>query len=110
MWASQLSQKIDQLNALLIEQTEKIESNFDLVVIAECLSYIEKWRELIHLISNYSQFIAIMLYIPQNPIGFVKSGEHLIEAVLQDYELIEFVSIMRARSNILYAKSKKYNI
>ena len=102
-------QKIDQLNAFLIEQTEKIESKFDLIVIAECLSYIENWRELIHLISNYSQFIAIVLYIPQNPIGYVKSAEHLIEAVLQDYELKEFVSIMSSRSNILFAESKKYN-
>lgn len=102
-------QKIDQLNAFLIDQTAKIESNFDLIVIAECLSYIEKWRELIRLISNYTQFIAIVLYIPLNPIGFVKSAEDLIEAVLQDYELIEFVSIMSSRSNILYAKSKKHN-
>ena len=99
-------QNFNKFNSFLKEETILMGVNFDLMIMAECLSYIENWRELIHMASNYTQFIAIALYIPLNPIGFVKSVDDLIEAVLHDYELIEFVQIMSSSSNILLAKSK----
>lgn len=53
---------------------------FDLVVCAEVLSYIEDWRGLLETASHVGREMLVSLYLPPDPIGFVKSFADLEEA------------------------------
>src|SRR3989344_1776687 len=53
---------------------EKLKGDkFDLVVAMEVLSYLKEWINLIKIISVMADYFLITLYLPPNPIGFVKS-------------------------------------
>jgi hypothetical protein len=56
----------------------------DLLLALEVLSYVENWREMIARYSNLFEYIYISLYIPENPIGFVKTKEDILE-ILRKY-------------------------
>ncbi len=66
-----------------------IKKRFDIVIILETLSYIEGWKKVIRDISEFTQYIYISLYIPDNPIGFVKSKDELINEVNRYFRLEE---------------------
>jgi trans-aconitate methyltransferase len=51
--------------------------NYDLVLMMEVLSYIPDWAEFIRYVSGITEYCLITLYMPPNPIGFVKSFEVL---------------------------------
>jgi len=78
----------------------------DLVFTSECLSYIENWKNIIEASSRKSQFLMISLYIPENPIGFVKSREDLETTVSEYFELLESVHLTKSRFIVLFAKRK----
>jgi len=50
----------------------KFES-IDLLFSSECLSYLEKWKEVLEIVSRKVNYLLISLFIPDNPIGYVKS-------------------------------------
>lgn len=50
---------------------------YDLVVLMEILSYISDWQYFIKYISGITGYCLITLYIPPNPIGFIKRFEDL---------------------------------
>lgn len=77
---------------------------FDLTIILETLSYIENWRKAIKDISKFSIYIYIVLYIPANPIGFVKSFQELIDAI-ENYFNIEEKIIYNDESIFILAKN-----
>lgn len=77
---------------------------FDLTIILETLSYIENWRKAIKDISKFSIYIYITLYIPANPIGFVKSFQELIDAI-ENYFNIEEKIIYNDESIFILAKN-----
>lgn len=66
-----------------------MDQNFDLVVCLETLSYVEEWEKLIKDFSTITDYIYISLYIPQNPIGFVKTQSDLKEAVSSCFNVAE---------------------
>ncbi|MDD5392913.1 MAG: class I SAM-dependent methyltransferase [Thiothrix sp.] len=78
----------------------------DLVFTAECLSYIEHWKELICELANRTRYLMINLFIPPNPIGFVKSIEELEAEVSLHFEILELVVIKRSRFVVLFAQSR----
>jgi len=73
--------------------------NYDVIIILETLSYIEKWRNLLQVFSQHCNFMYISLYIPSNPIGFVKSLEEL-EKEVEEYFFI--------REHIIYNKESVF--
>lgn len=77
---------------------------FDLTIILETLSYIKNWRKVIKDISKFSINIYITLYIPKNPIGFVKSFRELIK-VIEKYFYIEEKIIYNDESIFILAKN-----
>lgn len=81
-------------------------SRFDLTVIAECLSYIERWKEVLNELAARSRFLIITCYLPQDPIGFVKSRSDLLEAVQTSWDSIEVVTMEIGRFTIIFAQSK----
>ncbi len=77
----------------------------DLVFAAECLSYIEHWRDLVSALALRTRLLMITLFLPENPIGFVKSIEELESEVGWHFEILELVVIKKSRFVILFGKS-----
>jgi SAM-dependent methyltransferase len=50
---------------------------YDLVILMEVLSYIADWQDFISYISTITHYCLISLYLPPNPIGFIKSFDVL---------------------------------
>lgn len=78
----------------------------DLVFTSEVFSYIENWKELLVEISKSSEYFMISLYIPENPIGFVKSENDLVEEIEKNFEVIEHISLNTTNFVIVFAKRK----
>jgi len=53
----------------------------DIVVMSQVLSYIEEWQKLIEVVFSYSSGVCISLYLPENPIGFVKDWSGVCEVI-----------------------------
>lgn len=79
----------------------------DLVFTSEVFSYIANWKELLKLISNISEYFMISLYIPENPIGFIKDEKELVEEIANNFEIIEYISLKKTNFVIVFAKNKK---
>ena len=84
------------------------EERYDLVVVMEILSYIEQWRELLETISKISKFCYISLFIPPNPIGFVKSAKDLSDEVSKLFN-IEVDVVLNKDHALILARSKAQN-
>ena len=80
---------------------------YNLVVCLEVLSYIELYKEQLEEFSCMSEYIYISLYIPNNPIGYVKNQQDLISAVKLFFD-IENQLIFNEESIFLLAKSKNF--
>jgi SAM-dependent methyltransferase len=55
--------------------------NLDLIIMMEVLSYLENWKEIIKNVSCSCNYVFISLYLPNNPIGFIKSFIELKEEI-----------------------------
>lgn len=84
---------------------EKMGGVVDLVFTSEVFSYIANWKELLKLISNISEYFMISLYIPENPIGFIKDEKELVEEIANNFEILEHISLRKTNFVILFAKS-----
>jgi len=80
--------------------------SLDLTVTMEVLSYIEEWKKMIEIISNFSSYFYITLYIPDNPIGFVKSHDELLK-VFSKYFNVQQKIIYMDYNIFLLGKNKK---
>ena len=66
-----------------------IDKKFDCIICLEILSYIEQWQKVLADIFTFTDYIYISLFIPPNPIGYVKSHEDLISEVSKYFKIIE---------------------
>ena len=87
-------------------ENEKSEIDFDLVFIAECLSYLKNWKTLIEVFSKISKYLCLTLFLPADPIGFVKSPDHLIFEIEKYFDIHELVTLQRAGFVIIFASVK----
>lgn len=78
----------------------------DLVFSSEVFSYIPNWRNVIEEISKNTEYFLISLFLPENPIGFVKSERELIECIDQHFTIQEHISLHKSRFSIVFAKKK----
>jgi SAM-dependent methyltransferase len=79
--------------------------NIDLVFSAECFSYIENWKRLIQDLAQRTSYLMITLYIPNDPVGYVKSSDEIESVVSNNFEILEVVSMKNSQSVILFARS-----
>lgn len=77
----------------------------ELVFTSECLSYLENWREFLRAVSHHARFLMVSLYIPEEPIGFVKSPDELEAEISRHFDLIESVRMTKGRFIVVFAKS-----
>lgn len=80
--------------------------NVSLTVILECLSYIENWKQLLEWISKSTDYILLSLYIPIDPIGFVKSESDLLNELNTLFEPVEIVSTRISRFTVFFGKAR----
>lgn len=78
---------------------------YDLIVCMEILSYIENWPILLSRFSILGEYSLIKLFIPDQPIGFVKSIDQLLERFAQYYSVIENIHLVNRRHYILFGRS-----
>lgn len=90
----------------LVDRVLGPDKRFDVTVIAECLSYVERWRETLNELAARSRFLIITLFLPEDPIGFVKSSRDLVEAVRVSWDCIEVVTMEIGRFTVIFAQSK----
>lgn len=65
----------------------------DLIVMREVLSYLERWREVIAACARRSTYCLIGLFLPPDPIGFVKSHDELNAELERHFRPLEAVMI-----------------
>ena len=75
---------------------------------SEVFSYFSNYKELLKEISEVSDYFMISLYLPNDPIGFVKSESELLDDIRCYFEIMEHVSLSMQKSVIVFAKSKQY--
>jgi 2-polyprenyl-3-methyl-5-hydroxy-6-metoxy-1,4-benzoquinol methylase len=91
-----------------LKDDESLGEGYDLIVCLEVLSYLSLYEDQLRKFSNIGKYLYISLYIPTNPIGFVKSIENLITSV-DLYFNIEQKIIFNDESVFLLAKSRLLN-
>jgi SAM-dependent methyltransferase len=79
---------------------------FDLAVCIEALSYVEDWRRLLAVIARRTRRALIALYLPENPIGYVKSLDDLVAEFSRHFEIEEHIHFVPRRQTILLGASK----
>ncbi len=94
-----------EFRAMPVEEIGRLEERFDLAVAMELLSYIEGWRALLHTLSQMSTYLYVTLYLPSDPIGFVKSFTELREAIGQDWQ-IENDLVLNSSHILVFARSR----
>ncbi len=55
--------------------------HIDVIVMSQVLSYIQEWKNLIDIVFAYSNGVCISLYLPENPIGFVKEWNDVCDMI-----------------------------
>jgi SAM-dependent methyltransferase len=84
---------------------EQYTGKHELIITMEVLSYISDWKELIRSISEKTIYYLVTLYIPEDPIGFVKSFEELKEEVLK-YFSIETELLINQQQLLLFCRTQ----
>lgn len=78
---------------------------FDLVVVQEVLSYLDGWRDVLQTIALMTQYIYTTLYLPPNPIGYVKSFDDLRDEISKHFT-IETEVLVNQEILAVFAKTR----
>lgn len=82
----------------------------DLVIFMEVLSYVNNWKEILRQISKHAEYVLITLFIPEDPIGFIKSEKELALEVERYFEIIEDLYLRRKRCYVFFGRRKNVHI
>lgn len=77
---------------------------YDLVVMMQVLSYIEDWKNVIQKLSKMTKYAYISLYLPPDPIGYIKTFDSLKVAILK-YFKVEIEVLANGNNILLLCKS-----
>lgn len=78
----------------------------DLILAREVLSYVAEWRELLRSFAGLARYVLVSLYLPPEPIGFVKSHDELEAELDRHFELLDVVMLTQRRSGVYLAESR----
>jgi trans-aconitate methyltransferase len=79
--------------------------DFALAVCLESLSYLERWPALLEQLSHVSRRALVALYLPENPLGFVKSFDELARTFGKHFVIVEEVRLLTRRQIVLFGES-----
>ena len=88
-----------------VEEISKLKESFDLAMAMDLLSYVENWQQIVKQLSGVAEYLYITLWLPDNPIGFVKSFDELRAAITQHWD-IETELMMNSKHVFIFARSK----
>lgn len=89
-------------------ESKWVKKKYDLIVCLEVLSYVKNYKQLLKKFSVRGNYLYLSLYIPKDPIGFVKNFNELINNVKINYSIKNKI-LYNDDSIFLLAKSKQYN-
>ena len=93
-----------------IEFTDKkflfFNEHFELIVFNEVLSYCKNWREILKHSSDIGNFVFVSLYLPNDPIGFVKSFDELKLELCKCFVILNEVMICNDDTILILAENK----
>lgn len=87
------------------QRIESIGRTFDLIVVMEILSYLEDWQAFLERCSRMTSYLFIKLYVPPEPIGFVKSFDELTREVEKHFEMVTHVTLKIESCVLILGKS-----
>jgi len=85
-----------------------LKEKFELIIMKEILSYLENWRDIIKYVFFITEKIFITLYLPENPIGFIKNFNELKNEI-EKYAFIENEILINNNCIIILAKKNDKN-
>ncbi|OGC08517.1 hypothetical protein A2230_08375 [candidate division WOR-1 bacterium RIFOXYA2_FULL_36_21] len=91
---------------LTVDEVVKTKRKWDLIVMMEILSYIKNWKDILRKTRKKTKKIYISLFLPQNPIGYVRSRNELINEVKDNY-IIEHEILLNNENILILARSKR---
>lgn len=78
---------------------------YDLIICLELLSYVENWQILLQNFSEIANFTLVKLFIPEDPIGYVKDIDQLYKVFSKYYEVMEDCRLVNRKHYILFGRS-----
>ena len=87
----------------LLSGIRKASNGSMLVVISQVLSYLSSWREILEVVLNFCNDLVIALYLPDDPIGFVKNRYELERSIRQYGHLLEWLESIETRQHVVLA-------
>jgi SAM-dependent methyltransferase len=86
-----------------LEQTEPV----DLIVIRQLLSYLESWRRVLARCAELCRYSLVSLYLPPDPIGFVKTHEELEGELARHFLGLETVRLANRSLSVYLLASRR---
>jgi len=84
------------------------ERKFELTVLWEVLSYMTNWKDVIKACGKISNYCFISLYLPNNPIGCIKSFDSLKMEFATYFETIVEILFVHNNRLILFGKNRHW--
>ncbi len=102
-----LTADINNLEVLenILEEANKHEK-VDLVFAIEVFSYLSNWQEILALLAKHTDFVLVCLYLPENPIGFVKTPEDMSKIFEKDFKVLEYITFKVGLFHLFFAQSR----
>lgn len=97
---------LDVGNISDLRRLQESQGQIDLIFTSEVFSYIENWKELLGEVAKITEYFMISLYIPENPIGFVKSESELVNEISKYFNIIEHITLNTRHFVIVFAQRK----
>jgi 2-polyprenyl-3-methyl-5-hydroxy-6-metoxy-1,4-benzoquinol methylase len=85
---------------------KSLKQEVDLVVVMEVLSYCSNWKDIIACCASHSSTIMLSSFIPDNPIGFIKTADELLNELNKYYKPIEIVKLTKIPFTIYFGENK----
>jgi len=83
------------------------QDRYDPTIFMEVLSYLPNWPEVIREFAAISHHALVSLYIPEDPIGFVKSRGELWQEFQSHFELMDEVHLTTHQKTILFGRQEQ---
>ena len=89
----------------VLRSLKQTESKKVLVVLSQVLSYLSQWREVVAAVSQESSEFLVGLYLPIDPIGFVKSRDELESVIKDSANILSWHESAAANQHVVHAST-----
>ncbi len=87
----------------LLRQEVAYTSSAGLIVLSQVLSYLSRWKEVLQVAATHSTSLVVALYLPNDPIGFVKNKADLQEAIEGLTSITKWVQSADGTQHVVFA-------